>query len=157
MIKRGLILAATLLIAGCNSGSTQIEGFWRYGKSDGWFPLEKVNGNPIYIEGRKAFINETTMIVNCEGDPLKVGQYFLYLDRSLITHFFKPNANGSGGAIVERVKPNYLMEDRKGKLWNGDTIMVSFDLRGSGEETKSQCGDDSILPRRAGIATQNDT
>ncbi|MEL0637686.1 hypothetical protein V6259_13035 [Marinomonas sp. TI.3.20] len=146
-----LVTICCLILTGCSHKPSPMVAYWHFGNTEGWYPLLKINNNPVYIEGNQVFMNSTSMLVNCEGSPIKLGKYFLFLGKNTYTYLYEKHDNGTG-RIVEHVKPNYLLEDKKGKVWDKDSLELDFSLRGSGKDLRSQCTDVSILARRVNVA-----
>ena len=80
-IKFGVAGVFTLMLTGCG-GNHPLILWWDLDSYKGYFPLMSDKGQ-IYINGNRVFIKSTSILVNCEGSPLKIGKRTLFLERKL--------------------------------------------------------------------------
>jgi len=46
--------------------------FWKFGNHLGWYPLQTANQKAVYVGKNRAFINKSSVIVDCDGYRIDV-------------------------------------------------------------------------------------
>lgn len=132
--KTFALLCSIVLISACSNDEGKGISKWRYGQSTGWFPLN-IDGEPIYANGMKAFINSSSMIVDCRGKAIKQGKLFTFLQNN--NHLVLYNRATKN--VDQSYPPEYVLTREYGKVNQYDYIHVDLTLKGSGLEAQEQC------------------
>lgn len=144
-----LLIVSAIMLAGC-SRDEPIEMKWSYGDAPGWYPITAM-GEPVYYMGEQAFINRTSLLVNCEGKGIR--------QRDLLG--FLTNANevilyeSVHKRMTERHPSWLILERGSGRvIQEKEGVQIDFALRGSGEDMNNQCTNLQNQPRQIRLQIQ---
>ncbi len=137
-----VICVLALFVAGC-SENKEINLWWDLAKFEGHYPISGDRG-AIYINGHRAFIKSTSILVDCEGRPLKIGDRTLFLERkrSSLGFSYVPSVLGYNTS-AKRVDVSYSLPtvaEIKGRPAQiTETIFIDTSLSRTNAAKESQC------------------
>lgn len=138
-----LLIAGAALLAGC-SQNEPIRMKWAFGDAEGWYPITSM-GSPVYFMGEQAFINRTSLLVDCEGKGIRQRDLLGFLTSNNEVVFYESVKK----RMTEKHPAWQTLERGNGHvIQEKESVQIDLQLRGSGAEKNNQCNESQHQPRQ---------